>query len=97
MDQLPSGSPANQSGANGLVFLEKLERRVLALVEELREARAARRQAETEAVGLRQLVLERDSRIALLQKNLDCDEVRRAARERVQALLRRVEELEREG
>jgi hypothetical protein len=77
--------------------LEKLERRVLVLMAELEAAREARWRAEAEVDGLRQQVLDQDSRIVLLEKQQDCDELRRAVRERVEALLQRVDKLEREG
>lgn len=97
MDERRSGSRANESGASGLRLLEKLERRVLVLMAELEAAREARWRAEAEVDGLRQQVLDQDSRIVLLEKQQDCDELRRAVRERVEALLQRVDKLEREG
>ena len=74
MDQRPRDARAEPPGANPLAHLEVLERKVLALVEELQEARAARKQAVNAA-----------------------EELRSALRARVQALLHRVEELEREA
>ena len=74
MDQRPRKAQAERPGANPLGRLEILERRVLALVEELHDARAEREQAVTVA-----------------------EELRSALRARVQALLGRVEELEREA
>ena len=74
MNQRPPGDRDSESAANILARLEKLEGRVLELVDELQEARAARRRAEAEA-----------------------DELRNAVRARVQALVHRVSELEREA
>ena len=72
MDQRPREARAERPGANPLARLEILERKVLALVEELHRARAEREQAVTAA-----------------------EELRNALRTRVQALLHRVDELER--
>ena len=73
MDQRPREARAERAGANPLARLAIVERKVLALVEELHAARAARKQAVTAA-----------------------EELRSGLRARVQALLHRVEELERE-
>ena len=53
MDQRPREARAERPGANPLARLEILERRVLALVEELHRARAEREQAVTAAEELR--------------------------------------------
>ena len=53
MDQRPREARAERPGANPLAQLDVLERKVLAVVEELKEARAARKQAVTAAEELR--------------------------------------------
>ncbi len=77
--------------------LQELERRVLAMAELLREARKARRAAESEVRTLRERVRERDLRIVLLTRQADGDDLRNSVRTRVEALLKRIDELEREG
>lgn len=74
MDQRPRAARAERPGANPLARLEMLERRVLALVEELHQARAEREQAVTAA-----------------------EELRSKVRARVQALLDRIQKLERKA
>ncbi len=79
------------------MLLDALERRVLAMVGALREARAARSSAEAEAAALREQLIEREAEIAQLKKRIEQDDLRAVVRERVQSLLRRVDELEQEG
>ena len=97
MDEQKSAGSAASSRDSGLDLLEQLERRVLDLVGELRDAREARRTAEAEAMGLREQVQERDTRIISLEQELEGDDVRRLVRERLEALLRRIDEMEREN
>ena len=97
MDHRPSGSRASEPGASGLEILAALEKRVRGLVQDLREARKARRRAEAEAEDLRRQIQDRDDRITLLSGRQDCEELRRTLRARVEALLRSVDELERGG
>lgn len=78
-------------------LLEELEQRVMSMAEALKEARQARRNAESEANTLRDAVQERDLQIAVLKKQLEGDDLRTGVRARVEALIRRVDELEREG
>lgn len=78
-------------------LLEELEQRVLSMATALKEARQARRDADAEANTLRDAVQERDLQIAVLKKQLEGDDLRTGVRARVEALIRRVDELEREG
>ena len=77
--------------------LEQLESRVLAMADALRDARKARRAAETEAAILRDQVQDRDMQVAVLKKQLEGDDLRSTVRARVEALVQRIDELEREG
>ncbi len=88
-------SPASQE--DGLGSFDELERRVLALVEQLREARTQRVRAELELGRLRDQLRERDTQIVVLKDELRSDGTRDAVKRRVEALLRKVAELEREG
>ena len=88
-------SPSSQ--ADDLGSFGELERRVLALVEKLREARTQRVQAELEIGRLRDQLRERDTQIVVLKDELRSDGTRDAVKRRVEALLRKVAELEREG
>lgn len=78
-------------------LLEELEQRVLSMAAALKEARQARRDADAEANTLREAVQERDMQIAVLKKQLEGDDLRTGVRARVEALIRRVDELEQEG
>ncbi len=80
-----------------LASLEALERRVLGMAESLRDERKARSEAESEARVLRERVRERDLQIVLLKKQIEGDDLRTTIRTRVEALLQRIDELEREG
>ena len=95
MDDQTSAGPAASSPSSGLEILEQLERRVLDLVGELLAAREAQRNAEAEAERLRDQVQERDTLIASLKHKLEGDDVRNLVRERLEALLRRIDEMER--
>ncbi len=88
-------SPASQE--DDLGSFDELERRVLALVEQLREARTQRVRAELELGRLRDQLRERDTQIVVLKDELRSDGTRDAVKRRVEALLRKVAELEREG
>ena len=77
--------------------LGELERRVLGLVEQLREARTQRVQAELEVERLRDELRDRDTQIIVLREELRSDSTRDAVKRRVEALLQKVTELEREG
>ncbi len=76
---------------------DELERRVLALVGQLREARAQQAQADLEIERLRDQLRERDTQIVVLQEELRGDTMRDTIKRRVEALLEQVAELEREG
>lgn len=92
--------PAGEDGptpATAREPFEELERRVLAMAEALREARKARSAAESDATVLREQVRERDLQIVLLKKQVEGDDLRTSVRTRVEALIRRIDELEREG
>ena len=67
------------------------------MAEALREARKARSVAESDANVLREQVRERDLQIVLLKKQIEGDDLRTSVRTRVEALIRRIDELEREG
>lgn len=88
-----SGSPADQRPD----LLEELEQRVLSMASALKEARQARRDAVAEANTLRDALQERDMQIVVLKKQLEGDDLRTGVRARVEALIRRVDELEQEG
>ncbi len=88
-------SPASQE--DDLGSFDELERRVLALVEQLREARTQRVRAELELGRLRDQLRERDTQIVVLKDELRSDGTRDAVKRRVEALLRKVAALEREG
>ena len=75
----------------------ELERRVLAIAEALREARKAQAAAESSANVLREQVRERDLQIVLLKKQIEGDDLRTSVRTRVEALIKRIDELEREA
>ena len=77
--------------------LEDLERRVLAMAEAYKAARLARQEAEAEASMLRNRLQERDMQIVLLKKQVEGDDLRTTVRSRVESLLKRIDELEREG
>lgn len=83
--------------ADDLGSFGELERRVLSLVEQLREARTQRVQAELEIGRLRDQLRERDTQIVVLKDELRSDRTRDAVKRRVEALLRKVGDLEREG
>lgn len=78
-------------------LLEELEQRVLSMATALKEARQARRDADAEANTLRDALQERDMQIVVLKKQLEGDDLRSGVRARVEALIRRVDELEQEG
>ena len=96
----PAGSQSSSSGgpgpeASGQDLLVELERRVLLLIEELRAARQARRQAEAESEDLREQVRARDAEVARLGEQLEVERGRiGAAKERVAALIERIDDLE---
>ena len=94
MDQQSPASSTGLAQGSRLSPLGQLDRRVRELVEELGEARVARRAAEAEADTLRQLVRERDATIARLREQPGRDDLRLAVRARVEALLRRIDQLE---
>ena len=85
------------SRADDLALFGELERRVLALVEQLREARTQQAQAEREIGRLGDELRERDTQIVVLKDELRSDGTRDAVKRRVEALLRKVAELENEG
>lgn len=77
-----------------LRLFDSLEVRVLAMSEALKEAREARRAAESKLRSLQEKVRDRDMRIVLLKKKVEQDDLRNAVRTRVEALIRRIDELE---
>ena len=85
------------STADVLEQLQRLEQRVTAIAEELRDARKARRAAEAEANSLREQCHNHELEIVLLKKKLEGDDLRTTVRTRVESLLRRIDELEGEG
>lgn len=95
MEEQTAAGPATSNRHRGLDVLEQLERRVLDLVGELLAAREARRNAESEAERLREQLQERDALIASLKQKLEGDDVRKLVRERLEALLQRIDEMER--
>ena len=95
MEEQTSNGPATSSRHSDLDVLEQLERRVLDLVGELLAAREARRNVEAEVKLLREQVQERDALIASLKQKLEGDDVRKVVRERLEALLQRIDEMER--
>ena len=94
--QRPDGG-AGPAPATAQEPFEELERRVVAMAEALREARKARRAAESDANVLREQVRERDLQIVLLKKQVEGDDLRTSVRTRVESLISRIDELEREG
>ncbi|MCY4593825.1 MAG: hypothetical protein OXC19_03375 [Bryobacterales bacterium] len=92
-----SASHPESPGAVAGDPLEELERRVLAMAEAYKAARLARRDAEAEANALRNQLQERDMQIVLLKKQVEGDDLRTTVRARVESLLKRIDELEREG
>ena len=76
---------------------DELERRVLALVGQLREARTQQAQADLDLERLRDQLRERDTQIVVLQEELRGDTMRDTIKRRGEALLVLVAELEREG
>ncbi len=90
----PAPTADRNTAAGGLGQFERLESRVVAIAEKLREARAARREAEAEASRLCAECRVRDAEIARLRHLLEDDGLRVAVRARVAALLHRVAELE---
>ncbi len=94
MQQQPPETP---NEGHELASLDELERRVLSMAEALREARQGRREAESEASALRERVRERDLEIVLLKKQVEGDDLRSTIKTRVETLIRRIDELEREG
>ena len=87
------GGAAADGHSGPLLVVERL---VLELLEELRDARSAVRSAEDLADGLRQELRDRDATISRLRQHSGEDRLRAAVRARVQDLLRRVEQLEKE-
>ena len=75
----------------------ELERRVLALVDQLRKARTQSLKAEREIGRLRDQLRERDTQIVVLKDELRSDGTREAVKRRVEALLRKIAELENAG
>ena len=92
-----SASHPESPGAAAGDPLEELEQRVLAMAEAYKAARLARRDAEAEASALRNRLQERDIQILLLKKQVEGDDLRTTVRSRVESLLKRIDELEREG
>ena len=97
MDEERSEIDAPSSQPDDLGPFDELERRVLGLVEQLREARTQRVEAELEIERLRDQLRERDTQIFVLKDELRNDSTRDAVKRRVEALLRKVAELEGEG
>ena len=97
MDDDRSRLESQSSQDDDLGPLGELERRVLGLVEQLREARTQRVQAELEVERLRDELRDRDTQIIVLKDELRSDSTRDAVKRRVEALLQKVTELEREG
>lgn len=95
-DQRPDREDGAAPGTAHEPFAE-LERRVLAMAEALREARKAQTAAESSAIALREQVRERDLQIVLLKKQIEGDDLRTSVRARVEALIKRIDELEREA
>lgn len=97
---MPDQRSARQDGPVGPTpqeALEELERRVLAMAKALREARKARTAAESDANILREQVRDRDLQIVLLKKQVEGDDLRTSVRTRVEALIKRIDDLEREA
>ncbi len=75
--------------------LERLEARVLRMVEQLRDARSRQLAAEKEAARLRDELSERNKRIAELEARSDEGQTtRKVVRNRIESLLDRIEGLE---
>lgn len=75
---------------------EALEGRVHAMAGALREAREAWRAADLSARDLGEQVRERDLEIARLKDEIGNDELRSSVRLRIESLIRRIDELERQ-
>lgn len=75
--------------------LEKLEARVLHMVEQLRDARGRQIAAEKEAEALRKQLSETERRVAELETRTDEGRSsRKVVRSRIESLLERIETLE---
>ena len=97
MEVRQSESSSESSGVGVLEQLERLEQRVIAIAQELLEARKARRAAQAEANSLREQCRNHELQIMLLKKKLEGDDLRTTVRARVESLIRRIDELEQEG
>ena len=75
---------------------EALERRVLAMAQALVEAREARLEAESKVEALQEKVRKRDAEIARLKDEVGDDTLRESVRTRLESLLKRIDELERQ-
>lgn len=76
---------------------EALERRVLAMAQALVGAREARLEAESKVKALQGRVRKQDAEIARLKDEIGNDRLRESVRTRLESLLKRVDELERQG
>jgi chromosome segregation ATPase len=75
--------------------LERLESRVLDMVEQLRDARTRQLAAEKETARLREQLSEKERRLAELEARSDEGQnTRKAVRGRIESLLDRIEALE---
>ena len=76
---------------------EALERRVLAMAQALVGAREARLEAESKVKALQVRVRTQDAEIARLRDEIGNDGLRESVRTRLESLLKRIDELERQG
>ena len=76
---------------------EALERRVLAMAQALVGAREARLEAESKVKALQERVRKQDAEIARLKDEIGNDGLRESVRTRLESLLKRIDELERQG
>ena len=92
-DDRPAAPDQAGSDEGGRTLLDELERRVLLLIKEFEALREARRQAEPDS--LREQIRTRDAQIAQLTEQLELERRRAGeARERLKALVRRIDGLE---
>ena len=81
--------------APDVAAFERLEERILALVEQLREERRRGRAAQEEIESLRARVVDRERQIERLGKDQSqAETARREVRDRIESLLTRLESIE---
>ncbi len=83
------------AAADGAAALDLLEERVVAIVDQLKEARTARERAEGRLTDLQQKVQElEDEAMTLRKQSAAAERVQQSVKQRVESLLERIEAAE---